>query len=52
MSHPARMVCIYIHIYIGVCVCCILTFDPAKHAIPKIEWAIELLYNSVKTGSQ
>ena len=23
-----------------------------KHAIPKIEWAIELLYNSVKTGSQ
>ena len=22
-----------------------------KHAIPKIEWAIELLYNSVKTGS-
>ncbi len=46
--------------------CCILTFDPAKHAIPKtaevthsdgqlwggIEWAIELLYNPVKTGSQ
>ena len=23
-----------------------------KHAIPKIEWVIELLYNSVKTGSQ
>ena len=23
-----------------------------KHAIPKIEWAIELLYNTVKTGSQ
>ena len=23
-----------------------------KHAIPKIEGAIELLYNSVKTGSQ
>ena len=23
-----------------------------KHAIPKIEWAIELLYKSVKTGSQ
>ena len=23
-----------------------------KHAIPKIEWAIELLYNSVKTRSQ
>ena len=23
-----------------------------KHAIPKIEWAIELLYNLVKTGSQ
>ena len=23
-----------------------------KHAIPMIEWAIELLYNSVKTGSQ
>ena len=23
-----------------------------KHAIPKIEWAIELLYNSVKTGDQ
>ena len=23
-----------------------------KHAIPKIEWAIELLYNSVWTGSQ
>ena len=23
-----------------------------KHTIPKIEWAIELLYNSVKTGSQ
>ena len=23
-----------------------------KHAIPKIEWAVELLYNSVKTGSQ
>ena len=23
-----------------------------KHAIPKIEWAMELLYNSVKTGSQ
>ena len=23
-----------------------------KHAIPNIEWAIELLYNSVKTGSQ
>ena len=23
-----------------------------KHAIPKIEWAIELLYNSVKTGGQ
>ena len=23
-----------------------------KHAIPKIEWAIELLYNSVQTGSQ
>ena len=23
-----------------------------KHAIPKIAWAIELLYNSVKTGSQ
>ena len=23
-----------------------------KHAIPKIEWAIELLYNSVYTGSQ
>ena len=23
-----------------------------KHAIPKLEWAIELLYNSVKTGSQ
>ena len=23
-----------------------------KHAIPKIEWATELLYNSVKTGSQ
>ena len=23
-----------------------------KHAIPKIEWAIELLYNSVKAGSQ
>ena len=23
-----------------------------KHAIPKIEWAIELLYNSVRTGSQ
>ena len=22
-----------------------------KHAIPKTEWAIELLYNSVKTGS-
>ena len=22
-----------------------------RHAIPKIEWAIELLYNSVKTGS-
>ena len=21
-----------------------------KHAIPKIEWAIELLYNSVETG--
>ena len=24
----------------------------SKHAIPKIEWSIELLYNSVKTGSQ
>ena len=24
----------------------------SKHAIPKIEWAIELLYNSVKTGRQ
>ena len=23
----------------------------SKHAIPKIEWVIELLYNSVKTGS-
>ena len=23
-----------------------------KHAIPKIEWAMELLYNLVKTGSQ
>ncbi len=23
-----------------------------KHAIPNIEWAIELLYNSVKTRSQ
>ena len=23
-----------------------------KHAIPKIEWVIELLYNSVETGSQ
>ena len=23
-----------------------------KHAIPKIEWAMELLYNSVKTESQ
>ena len=23
-----------------------------KHAIPKIEWAMELLYNSLKTGSQ
>ncbi len=23
-----------------------------KHAIPKIEWAIELLYNSVGTGGQ
>ena len=23
-----------------------------KHAIPKIEWAIELLYNSVGKGSQ
>ena len=23
-----------------------------KHAIPKFEWVIELLYNSVKTGSQ
>ena len=23
-----------------------------KRAIPKIEWAIELLYNSVRTGSQ
>ena len=23
-----------------------------KHAIPNIEWAIELLYNLVKTGSQ
>ena len=23
-----------------------------KHAIPKIEWAMELSYNSVKTGSQ
>ena len=23
-----------------------------KHAIPKIEWAIELLYNSVMTGSE
>ena len=23
-----------------------------KHTIPKIEWAIELLYNSVRTGSQ
>ena len=23
-----------------------------KHEIPKIEWAIELLYNSVETGSQ
>ena len=23
-----------------------------KHAIPKIEWAMELLYNSVKTGDQ
>ena len=23
-----------------------------KHAIPKIEWAIELLHNSVKTGNQ
>ena len=23
-----------------------------KHAIPKIEWAIELLYYSVRTGSQ
>ena len=23
-----------------------------KHAIPKTEWAIELLYNSVNTGSQ
>ena len=23
-----------------------------KHAIPKIEWEIELLYNSVETGSQ
>ena len=23
-----------------------------KHAIPKNEWAIELLYNSVRTGSQ
>ena len=23
-----------------------------KYAIPKIEWAIELLYNSVRTGSQ
>ena len=23
-----------------------------KHAIPKIEWAIEILYNSVKTGSR
>ena len=28
---------------------CLMTI---KHAIPKIEWAIELLYNSVKTGSQ
>ena len=27
-------------------------FNPAKHAIPKIVWAIELLYNSVETGSQ
>ena len=24
----------------------------SKHAIPKIEWAIELLYNSVRTRSQ
>ena len=23
-----------------------------KHAIPKIEWAIQLLYNSVRTGSR
>ena len=23
-----------------------------KHAIPQIEWAIEQLYNSVRTGSQ
>ena len=28
---------------------CLMTI---KHAILKIEWAIELLYNSVKTGSQ
>ena len=28
---------------------CLMTI---KHAISKIEWAIELLYNSVKTGSQ
>ena len=28
---------------------CLMTI---KHAIPKIEWAIELLYNSVKTKSQ
>ena len=28
---------------------CLMTI---KHAIPKIEWAIKLLYNLVKTGSQ
>ena len=28
---------------------CLMTI---KHAIPKIEWANKLLYNSVKTGSQ
>ena len=31
---------------------CYFRLMTIKHAIPKIEWAIELLYNSVRTGSQ
>ena len=44
LMHRKRVTCELHHSYFRL-----MTI---KHAIPKIEWAIELLYNSVETGSQ